>query len=133
MHCPGTGAVGLPRRLPALEARNLAWLVWAHEIVGLPTSGVRWEAAAQTAAAEGLAACMPYIVCLDAVAVEVRPYRLALQLRESTVLYPALGHALLRLDGRWLPFGRIQDKSRMGLMVCRCWMRACSRSIWGRC
>lgn len=60
------------KRLGALDARLLAWLGFAHDILGLPRQAVRWEADALAAAAQGLAACRPYAVRLDDVSVQVR-------------------------------------------------------------
>ncbi|BDA42877.1 Polynucleotide 5'-hydroxyl-kinase NOL9 [Coccomyxa sp. Obi] len=66
---PGTPAA--PKKLTAAETRSLSWLVWAHDLLRLPTSGVRWEAETLAAAARGLAAHTPYSVRLSDVAVEV--------------------------------------------------------------
>ena len=59
------------KRLGALDARSLAWLTFAHEILGLPRQAVRWEADVLAAAALGLAACRPYMVRLEDVSVQV--------------------------------------------------------------
>lgn len=59
------------KRLGALDARSLAWLAFAHEILGLPRQAVRWEADVLAAAAQGLAACRPYMVRLEDVSVQV--------------------------------------------------------------
>ncbi len=68
MHAAGQPA---PKKMTAAESRSLAWLVWAREILRLPTSGVRWEADALGAAARGLAAQTPYVVHLKDISVEV--------------------------------------------------------------
>ncbi len=68
------GAPAAPKKLTAAETRSLSWLVWAHDILHLPTCGVRWEADTLVAAARGLAAHTPYAVRLTDVAVEVRPF-----------------------------------------------------------
>ncbi|CAL8467483.1 g7021 [Coccomyxa elongata] len=65
------GAPAAPKKLTAAETRSLSWLVWAHDILHLPSSGVRWEADTLAAAARGLAAHTPYTVRLADVAVEV--------------------------------------------------------------
>ena len=66
------GTVTAPKKLTAAETRSLSWLVWAHDILRLPTSGVRWEADTLAAAARGLAALTPYTVRLSDVAIEVK-------------------------------------------------------------
>ena len=65
------GAATAPKKLTAAETRSLSWLVWAHDILRLP-SGVRWEADTLAAAARGLAAHTPFIVRLSDVATEVK-------------------------------------------------------------
>lgn len=68
LHAAGQPA---PKKLTAAESRSLAWLVWAREILRLPTSGIRWETDALGAAARGLAAQTPYVVRLKDISVEV--------------------------------------------------------------
>ncbi|EIE24487.1 hypothetical protein COCSUDRAFT_40871 [Coccomyxa subellipsoidea C-169] len=65
------GAPPAPKKLSAAETRSLSWLVWAREIVGLPTSGIRWEADTLAATAMGLASHTPYTVQLSDMTVEV--------------------------------------------------------------
>ena len=67
-----TAAVGGLKKVSALHARNMAWLGWARETLGLPAGpALAWEADALNAAAEGLAACRPYVVPLADVSIEV--------------------------------------------------------------
>ena len=74
---PLAAAEGGLKKLPALHARNLAWLGWAHEVLGLPGgSALKWEAETLCDAAQGLAACRPYVMRLADVSVEVVPYPL---------------------------------------------------------
>ncbi len=77
------GAPPAPKKLSAAETRSLSWLVWAREIVGLPTSGVRWEADTLAATAMGLASHAPYTVQLSGLAVEVRPGSMAFLARSE--------------------------------------------------
>jgi hypothetical protein len=66
-------ASGGVRRMSALEARNLAWLAWARQVLGASHAEAKWEAEALAAAAQGLAAQTPYVVRLADVSIEVLP------------------------------------------------------------